>query len=84
MLACSLAIVTQLRPAGGHGWFQEAAIETPVSQALANHDLLTPCRNRHNQLEELFSVGHDVTVPASGPQFFLGVVLLRETGADAA
>ena len=55
----------------GHGWFQEAAIETPVSQVLANHDLLTACRNRHSQLEELFSVGHDVTVSASGRHFFL-------------
>ena len=67
-----MANVTQSRPAGGHGWFQEAAIETPVSRVLAIHDLLTACRNRRSQLEELFSVGHDVTVPASGRHFFLG------------
>ena len=32
LLACSLANVTQLRPAGVHGWHQVAAIETAVSE----------------------------------------------------
>ena len=32
VLACSLANVTQLRPAGVHGWLQVAAIETAVSE----------------------------------------------------
>ena len=32
VLVCSLANVTQLRPAGVHGWLQVAAIETAVSE----------------------------------------------------